>query len=153
MMRSRILLLCACTLGCLALASCSQSTGQQTQAEPEPAGIHELQSLYQLATAPHSHDVRRPVRDERARALRLLAEKAEQFSAETASWESDARLISAGEPQRDATRQAIDGLRNSLEGVQAAARESDIPRLRIEYTQAMASYRNLSHKLGVDAQE
>jgi hypothetical protein len=148
-MKNRTSYMLACiALGCLTLSSCSQMNNTQSQADRGPAGIHELESLYDLATAPQSHDVRKPVRDERARAMRLLAEKTQAFLATTASWDSEARLTSISEPQRDCARKDIRSFRQALDGLETAARSTDLSRVRSEYSEVLGIYRHLREHIG-----
>ncbi len=150
-MRKKTLRLPAClVLGCLASVSCSQMTEQSYRTDGAPAGIHELESLFVLATAPQSRDVRKPVRDERARAMRLLAEKTQAYLDMTDGWDCEARLISVtiNEARRACARRDIQAFRQALEGLGAAARESDLARVRSEYSEVMGIYHHMRQCIG-----
>jgi hypothetical protein len=146
--RTTYYMLSCFTLLCLVLSSCSQMNNTPAQSSSGPAGIHELESLYALATAPQSHDVRKPIRDERARALRLLAEKAQAFLAVTASWDSEARLTSIQESRRDCAHRDVHAFRQALEGLGTAAKDSDLARVRSEYSEVIGIYRHMRQCIG-----
>ena len=131
------------TLGCVLLASCSQLAAPPPQGDRGPSGMHELDSLYTLATAPQGHDVRKPVRDQRERAMRLLAQKTDALLAETSTWDRDARLTSLSEPQRDCVQKDVRSLREALTGLETAAKNSDLARVRSEYAEVQEAYRHL----------
>jgi hypothetical protein len=109
----------------------------------EVAGIDEISELYVQATAPHRRAVRKPIRDQRAEALRKLSETAEVVIAETETWSGDARLTSIDESRRDQVRAAVREFRESLRGIQTAAAAADLRQLRTQYAIAMAHYREL----------
>ncbi len=134
-------------LAAAVLPSCSQSTAGPDRLSQGPAGIHELTSLYELATAPHPSSVRKPIRDERARAMRLLAEKTEAFLAATANWDSEARLTSLNAPQRECAHKDVKQFRQALQGLETAARNADLPRVRSEYGAVIEVYRHLQEHI------
>lgn len=123
--------------GCRATERVSAPDRQQTVELPG------LAHLYAKATSPHRRDVRKPVRDERDRAMRLLAAKVETLAKETQTWDSDARLAGIIEPDRDHIRIAVDGFRQSLHDLKAAADQSDVTAVRSRYAQAMTDYRHV----------
>jgi len=141
----------ACLLSAVAtafLASCSESTGGPDRLSQGPTGIHELTSLYELAATPHPASVRKPIRDERNRAMRLLAEKSEAFLAATADWINEARLTGLNEPQRECVQNDVRQFRQALQGLGTAAQNADVPRVKSEYTAVIELYRHLQQHVG-----
>jgi hypothetical protein len=139
----RSIITVSCAGACLTLAACAAS--QKTErVGMAPAGFDELTSLYAAATDHHRRAVRKPVRDEHDRMLRLLATRTEAVLAETDQWDTDARLTALAEPQRNEVHQTVQEFQDSLRGLQAAAAKSDIPELRTQYARSQASYRRLN---------
>ena len=126
-------------LGCLALASCTAAT-RTTRVAQGPAGMHELTALYQKAAAPHRRAVRKPVRDQQAWAMHRMAEKSRQFLAETDNWDSEAKLTSIDEADRDGVKQSVASFRESLRQLEAAATQADTTAVRTSYARTMAAY-------------
>ena len=83
---------------------------------------------YQQATAPHRRAVRKPVRDARTLALRLLARQADALRAES-------------ESRRNAARAEY---QDSLADLHAAAARSDLVALRGDYARTLAAYQRLN---------
>jgi hypothetical protein len=129
--------------GCLTLASCA-ATPAEPQTADKPAGIHEISALYERVTAHHRRQYRKPIQDQQARDMRLLAEKTESFLAATAGWENDARLTAAGESEKDAAQAKVRDFRSALEGLKDAASRKDMKALEDRYTTVMATYRNVA---------
>jgi hypothetical protein len=128
------------------LASCAASNEGAGMAQA-PAGIHEITSLYELATKPQAASHRKPVRDQRARAMRMLAEKADDMIAQTTTWDTEVRLTSLAEHERAGARREVGAFRSDLEGLKAAADKSSLTEVRRNYAATMASYRHLSETL------
>ncbi|HOW71870.1 MAG TPA: hypothetical protein PKY77_14820 [Phycisphaerae bacterium] len=131
------------------LAGC-QSTGDQglkNVATSFEAGdaiqLPELSHFYHAATAPRYRAVRKPIQEDQARHLRMLAEKAAELAEQTRNWDSDARLMSVAENQRNPRRAAIRDFRESLEGLRTAAEKEDLAAVRSEYSRTIATYQNV----------
>ncbi|MBP7935782.1 MAG: hypothetical protein KA354_14130 [Phycisphaerae bacterium] len=127
-----------------------QSTGDQgtkNVATSFEAGnaipLPELSHFYHAATAPRYRAVRKPIQEDQARHLRMLAEKAADLAEQTRNWDSDTRLMSVAESQRDPRRAAIRDFRESLEGLRTAAQKEDLAAVRYEYTRTIAAYQNV----------
>jgi hypothetical protein len=129
--------------GCLVLASCAASQKGE-RVRPAPTGMHEITALYEKAMQYHPQEVRKPVRDEQARYLRLLAEKTDAFLGETRSWDSDAHLTSVAPSDRDSARDKVRSFRESLKGLKTAAEEADASAVPARYRAVMHSYRELA---------
>jgi len=129
-------------LGLSAFGGCSPGAKTSGIAQA-PAGMHEIMGLYQKTTDDHRRAVRGPVRDYRSRAMRALSDKAGLLAAETAEWESEARLTSADAADQDEIRAAISTYRNSLRNLSDAAGKSRRSDLRECYAASLASYRRL----------
>src|SRR5687767_832430 len=99
----------------LPLAACTQV--HTTAPSQSVADFEEVSTLYHKVTAPQRLAMRKPVRDERDRNLKILASKAGQIIDETRTWDTDARLTSAAPQHRDAARQATGDMRASLENL------------------------------------
>lgn len=129
---------------CIVLsAGCRATERVSTPERRQSVELPGLTHLYAKATSPHRRDVRKPVRDERDRAMRLLAAKVETLTMETRSWDSDARLAGIVEPDRDHIRTAVDQFRLSLHDLKAAADQSDVTAVRSRYARAMTNYRHV----------
>ncbi len=107
-------------------------------------GLPAISRYYEQATAPHYRAVRKPVRDERAEALRNLSREVEAVLAESRTWDSDVRLAALVEPEQSAARGAVAEFRASLNDLHAAAAMSDMTGLRRQYARVMACSRHLS---------
>lgn len=129
--------------GCLSLSGCTART-KGTQVAQTPTGMHQIEALFDQATEPHRRAVRKPIREKRARAMRMLAIKAEQLATETQAWESDAHLISIDAADRDEVRVTVATFRDSLEQLRQAAERGSISDLRTHYGAVATSYRRLS---------
>lgn len=134
--------------GCLGLCSCTADKGKCCgRADQKSASIQEIDSLYTLATSNHHQAFRKPAQDEQARALRMLSQKADQMVAETATWDSPARLTSLNDAERASARNNVGSFRTSLQGLKTAADARNLGRLRQEYAATKASYARLIEKL------
>lgn len=111
-------------------------------------GVHELTSLYEKASEPRRRAVRKPIREQRERAMDLLAVKADEMLAEANTWDSDARLTAVGPQEQGEARQAAESLRNSLACLRDAAHARNLGAIRSEYTATMDSYQRLIQVLG-----
>ena len=133
----------------LTAAGC-QSTGDQGMRSVSTASeardeiqLPELSHYYHAATAPRYRAVRKPIQDDQARHLRMLADKAAELAEQTRNWDSDTRLMSLAEPQRDPTRTAVKYFRDSLQALRTAAQKEDLAAVRSEYDRTIASYQNV----------
>ena len=145
---TRSLLALSTAVAWLGLAGCAANSGSMQTQQTDVEGLPGITAYYEQATAPHHRAVRKPVRDARARAMRLLARETEDLIAETEEWGSDARLVSIAETERPAARDAVAGFRTSLQDLQVAADRSDVRGVRQEYARVMASYRHVNEKIG-----
>lgn len=144
---STIVVTVAIGLGMLTLTGCA--TGQTgDQISQAPTGIHELTALYERATAYHRRAAPRPIHVSQARAMRLLAAKADTFLAESKAWDSDARLVGIAASEKPAAKRSVGEFRTALTGVKDAAETSNRAALLTEYRNMMASYQDLVAKIG-----
>lgn len=127
--------------GCLTLGACA--TTQKHAESKSSASMYQITALYKKATAHHRRAVRKPIRDSRARALRMLASEAEQLVAETEAWESSAKLTSEDDAQNDEVRATVASFRASLRKLRDAAKRADVSNVRLHHQTASASYRRL----------
>jgi hypothetical protein len=141
----------AVAAGCLMLASCAASSGGAGMGQA-PAGLHEITPLYELATRPQAAPQRKPVRDQRARAMRMLAEKTDELLAQTSTWDTEVRLTSLAEHERAGARREVSTFRSNLQGLKAAADNNSVSEVRRSYAATMASYRHLSETLHLPAE-
>ncbi len=128
----------------LFLATVAGCASTPPSAQP---GLPGLAAYYEQATAPHRRAVRKPIRDQRERALAALADKSAELLAESESWDSDARLVGLAEPERAPARAAVADFRAALSELRAAARRDDLPAVEHDYGRALASYRQLLRTL------
>jgi hypothetical protein len=129
--------------GCQATADRGTSGVAATSETRNGTQLPELSLLYREATAPRHRAVRKPFQDDQTRHMRMLAEKAAELAEQTRSWDSDTRLMSMAEPQRDPTRVAVRDFRDSLQALRAAAEKADLAAVRSEYGRTIASYQNV----------
>lgn len=133
----------AALVGSLLLtAGCAQQT-----TTPAVAAADELPGVaayYRAATDHHVRPYRKTYRDQREVALRNLASATDRLLAESATWDSDARLISLAEPERDARRTAVEDFRTSLRELQSAANKNDLAALKTNYARASKAYRTVA---------
>jgi Skp family chaperone for outer membrane proteins len=129
----------------LATAGCASAPGS---AAPHEVSVAALTRYYELATAPQRRAVRKPVQDQRQRALHALAEQSEALLARSAAWDSDTRLIALAEPQRSPARQSVAAFRTSLRDLQLAAAKSDVPAVRTHFARLMDSYTQMHQTIG-----
>lgn len=121
------------TTGCA-----QQTTTPAVTAADELPGVA---AYYRAATDHHVRPFRKTYRDQRVVALRNLASATDRLLAESATWDSDARLISLAEPERDARRTAVEDFRTSLRELHAAAGKNDLAAVRANYARASKAYR------------
>ncbi len=133
----------AMATGVLFLGACA-ADGNTARISQSATGMHEVSALYGRVTMHQRRAVRKPVREARSRALRLLGAKAEQLLAETGPWDSDARLTSVAVADRDGVRASVKSFRASLTGLAVAARSARMAEVRRQYSSAMNSYGKLS---------
>jgi hypothetical protein len=126
------------------LAALSLSACASTAPRPAPSDrIPGVTSAYEKLTEHHRRWPRRPYREEEDRAMRALAEQADQLAQESAKWSGDAHLAAAGETEQQAIRDEIGRLRASLTGLKTAAEQHNINAIENHYATLLASYRNI----------
>jgi hypothetical protein len=135
-----------------ALALCSIigcASPAKTTPVPQPSGdyLSGIARYYEQATAPHRRAVRKPVRDERALALRNLARETDTLLAQPQEWNTDLRLAAVAESERPAARDALAALYTSLVDLRAAATNADLTAVRQQYPRVVASYSRLNETL------
>ena len=147
-MKIRAFLATAITLTGLGLAGCA--TGERTTKPRQSAdsGLPGITAYYHTATSTHYRSVRKPVRDEQERAMRMIAAQCEVMIAQSAPWDSDARLVSLAEAKRPPAREAVADFRASLQDLKAAAKEMDVSMLQQKYAKLMKSYHRLNDTIG-----
>lgn len=124
-------------LGVVGLGGCA-APPRSTPAEQSAAmGLLGITRHYERATTPHRRAVRKPVRDERALALRTLARQADALLAETRSWDSAPRLVSLAENERSSASETVVAFRESLEQLRDAAAAGDVAQVRRHYTRTL----------------
>lgn len=109
-----------------------------SQAQAGPPG---LAALYHKATRPHRLAVRKPVRDERERAMAMLATQAGELLRDAEQWDSAPRL--AGLQNPDAARQSVSEFRASLEALKVAAERQKVSMLKSEYAMVTRNYQRV----------
>lgn len=144
----RLLMVLPITLTWLGAAGCTIEPEEMQARQPTVEGLAGITAYYEQATAPHRRSVRKPIRDARDRAMRHLAQKADELFVETESWGSDARLDSWTDAGRSAARVAVADLRTSLKDLGSAAARSDLGAVRVQYARVMASYRHVHKTIG-----
>jgi hypothetical protein len=97
-----------------------------------------LSKLYRTSTTPHRRAFRRPIRDERAGAMRLLAAKAGHMADDSLMLPLTPAVTDAGPTISAKENDAVAGFRDSLRSLEAAARRGSISTVR-------ASYRHAAH--------
>ena len=137
-------------LACLSLASCAAGGGAKKEVKTAPAGINELETAYAKLTdlTHHQRAVRGPIRHERSRAMRQLADVADSMLDQSESWGSEARLAGVGADDRENVQSAVSAFRGSLADLSSAARRPDVQAVRSSYKRAMDSYQQLDALTG-----
>jgi hypothetical protein len=145
-MNMRAVLLSTSLVGLLWLGASGCSAASKTSQPSEKAaiGLPGITKAYAEATRTHRRAVRKPVRDAQARSMRALADNCDVLLAESASWDSDARLVSIAEGQRSPARAAVADFRSSLTDLKAAAKRGNRGAVRADYAKLMTSYRRLN---------
>lgn len=136
--RGALMFVCGTLWAC---AACSGGAGA-TRLAPR-AELPGVSRLVAEATAPVRRDVRKPVRDARARALHELATATASLLERTTEWDTDARLVALNDPTGDVTRASIAEFRAALREVRAAAERGDVAALRKLHERALVSYERL----------
>lgn len=116
-------------------AGCRTTERVSTSDRQQSVELPGLAHLYAQAMSPHRRAIRKPVRDERNRAMRLLAAKVETLANETRTWDRTW--------DSDARRTAVEQFRQSLHDLKAAADQSDVTAVRARYARARADYRHV----------
>ncbi len=129
--------LCAGVFGCAS-----------TPRAAAPDRLASITAYYEQATAPQRRAVRKPLRDQRAHALRMLAQKTDELLAETETLDQDARLVSLLDRERPAAELAVVDLRTSLAELSQAAANRDLSAVRQQYPLALAAYQRVDQHLG-----
>ncbi len=125
----------------MAIPACADNHLANRQAQ-QPVSMDEIHALYEQTQLRGLEPFRLPVRQQRQRAMKLLAEKAGQMLAQTENWSQSPRLTglntaSAAKPQE------MEQFRDTLKGLEAAASNRDRIRIMQEYSQLNASYKQL----------
>ena len=99
-----------------------------------------LSNVYRKSTASHRRAFRKPIRDERAKAMRLLAAKAGQM-ADDSHVLLVIRAVTDTGPTISATEHdAVAGFQDSLRSLEAAARRGEVSAVRAAYVHAAHRY-------------
>lgn len=141
---NRIVPLTSCLAMLLVLAGCGDQRVADRSSQSPPS-LQEITELYHLAAHQHHQAQRQPVRNEQARAMRMLSEKLAVMQAQTQQWEQ-ARLTSADPRPAQADVQQF---RGALEGMKTAADKQDRAALGREYHAMVGAYRNLTAQADV----
>lgn len=144
----RAVLISGLALLAAGLAGCAAPGAPEPICVPCRGELPGLTTYYERATAPQRRAVRKPVRDERAFAMRMLARQARELLADTLSWDQDARFVSLADDRRSAAQDATGELQVALEQLRRAATNSDVTAVRAEFAHAMAAYRDLRAVVG-----
>ncbi len=120
-----------------------------TAQAPVVEGLPGITAYYEQATGSHRRAVRKPIRDERTHALRMLAQKSDELLKKSAAWDSEVRLVSIAEGERAALRSDVADFRSSLESLRDAASRAKLESVRTEYAHALSSYRQLAATLEI----
>jgi hypothetical protein len=147
-MRIRAFLAAALVLTWWGLAGCAPAERTAQPRQSADAGLPGITAYYHNATSTHYRTVRKPVRDEQDRAMRMIAAHCDEMIAQSASWDSEARLVSLAEAKRPPAREAVADFRASLAGLKAAAKEKDVSMLKQKYAKLMKSYHRLNDTVG-----
>ncbi len=144
----RVIPLLAASLGGLALVATLTGCAVAPKTAPSPAptarDLGRIGAYYDTVTAPHRRAVRKPIRDQRDRALRQLSDEAARELARVEVWGSDVRVATMSEDQRPAARQSVAALMSSLQGLKTAADRANLPSVRTHYRAALAAYARAS---------
>ena len=141
---TRAPLLIALLMAGFGIIGCATGAKSTPAPSPSAADMSGLTVYYAQATAPQHRAVRKPIRDQRERALRLLARRADTLLAESKSWDSPAQLAAWPQSERPTARTAVADFRNALKDLRSAAAKSDVVALRDDYPRVLAAYRHLS---------
>ena len=145
-MRSALTVVMACTW--LSLAGCAAPERSAKPREGAVVGLPGITAYYEQATSVHRRTVRKPVRDMQDRAMRMLADKCDVMIAQSASWDSDTRLVSLAEAKRPPAREAVADFRSSLQELKKAAGRSDLCLVEQQYSKLMKSYQRVNDVFG-----
>jgi len=125
------------------LILCSCRTADRMPAPDRVGDFNGLSKLYREAAAPHRRTFRRPVRDARREAMRLLADKAGRMADQTGT-PPVTPAVTDSSPAASAKEQvAAGGLRDSLRDLETAARRGNVSAVRTAYVHAAHRYRLL----------
>lgn len=123
------------------------------QSAQRVAGADSVTSIPGLTSAYYAVAVRRqdphpstrlPIRKARQRNFMRLASQSEKLLKDVEAWDSDARLTSVEEADRNEVRITVASFRDSLRNLSDAAAKSQKSDVREYYTAALASYRHLT---------
>ncbi len=123
-------------------AGCASTTATRAP-QGGQAELPVLTALQERATRPQRLSFKKPIRDDRARAMRQLALRADEMLAESESWDDDVRLTSLSAPERDEARSAVEEFRTSLRDLRSAAGTGNRAAVRSRHAAVVASYQNL----------
>lgn len=135
---SLVLLLPTLLFGC---AAEQRTTGVAAR---EEAALPGVTAYYEQATRHERRAVRKPLRDQRAYAMKMVAQESAQLLSETSTWTTDARLTSLDAPQRSAADAAVADLQTALAGLEEAAQHRDAVAMRTQHAAALAAYARLT---------
>ncbi|UCE60272.1 MAG: hypothetical protein JSU63_00695 [Phycisphaerales bacterium] len=126
-------------LGFVALAGVVVLAGCKTpQSTASTEQIPKITKLYEKATAVQVHRFRKPLRDERARILRMLSEECDTMIANMRGSEASAEALTGDVVEGDTTRTPT--LERALAQIGVAAREGDMRALRSAHEAALSAY-------------
>ncbi len=129
------------------LAGCQAPPSDSSQARMDADGIPQVTALYKEITHQPVHRYRKPVRDRRARMLRLLQTECDRLLADVQTWDSSAELTAASPADQNVMRSQIASLQSSLETMRSAVASSNISAIRSSHSQAVAAYTGIQAKM------
>ena len=125
----------------LAFGGCRAA--DQTPAPRLAVEFRSLSNVYRKSAAPHRRAFRRPIRDERAQAMRLLAAKAGWMADDVRVTPGTPAVTNAGATVSAKEHEALAGFHDSLRSLEAAALRRDVYAVRAAYVHAAHRHRLL----------
>ncbi len=136
-------LVCTILGTALSITGCAASGGMAQTTKSNSDDMASLTALYHRTTLHEVRSQRAPVVQERERAMKLLAAKTDEILAETATWDTDARLVGLNAERKSDVHTSVTEFRDSLAGLKSAAAAGSSASVHTNYARVMDRYQRV----------
>lgn len=125
------------------ITGCATSNDVVQTGKSNADDMASLAALYQRTTLHQVRSQRAPLVQGRERAMKLLAAKTDEIIAVTATWDTDARLVSPNAARKSDVHTSVMEFRDSLAGLKSAAAAGSSASVHTNYARVMDRYQRV----------